>query len=203
MKGVLLLNGEPYEGEMEKKDSFVCCCDGAYAWAKGKIEIDENVGDFDSLSAIPYPLPEKVYPSEKDCTDGEIGLSSLIRRGCKEIAIYGGGGGREDHFLGNLHLLYAASLHGVKAEMITNNSRMFIASGRVELLNEKGKTVSLLPFGENAHIVKGEGFYYPLCDLTLRYGSCRTISNVVTENRAWAECDRGKILVVLQREKNN
>ena len=37
-----------------------------------------------------------------------IALSRALAAGATEIFIYGGGGKREDHFLGNLHLLYAA-----------------------------------------------------------------------------------------------
>lgn len=97
MRGVLLLNGEPYTGKIDAENAFVVCCDGAYEWAKDKVEIDENVGDFDSLPYMPAPPPAKVYPSQKNHTDGEIGLARLLEIGCKEIAVYGGGGGREDH----------------------------------------------------------------------------------------------------------
>ena len=92
MKGILLLNGRPYGGKIEAGDAYVVCCDGAYAWAKDKAKIDENVGDFDSLSLAPVPPPRKVYPSEKNFTDGEIGLELLLSRGCEEIEVYGGGG---------------------------------------------------------------------------------------------------------------
>ena len=105
MKGILLLNGEPYDGEIDDTSAVVVCCDGAYEWAKNKVRIDKNVGDFDSLKYIPTPAPEEIYPAEKDYTDGEIALKKLIALGVDEIEIYGGGGGREDHFLGNLQLL--------------------------------------------------------------------------------------------------
>ena len=55
MKGVLLLNGEPYSGEIESENALVYCCDGAYSWAKNRVRIDKNIGDFDSLAEIPVP----------------------------------------------------------------------------------------------------------------------------------------------------
>ena len=58
-RGILLLNGEPYEGRIDDSDALVVCCDGAYAWAHGKVRIDKNVGDFDSLPYIPTPVPEE------------------------------------------------------------------------------------------------------------------------------------------------
>lgn len=199
MRGVLLLNGEPYTGKIDAENAFVVCCDGAYEWAKDKVKIDENVGDFDSLPYMPAPPPAKVYPSQKNHTDGEIGLARLLEIGCKEIFVYGGGGGREDHFAGNLHLLYAALLRGARAEMITASARIFLGRGRVEIAGERGKTVSLLPFGGDAHIIDGEGFFYSLRDLTLSYGSCRGLSNVVMAERARFDCDRGTVLIFVNR----
>lgn len=193
MKAVILLNGEPFEGKIDAENAYVYCCDGAYAWAKNKIKIDETLGDFDSLEETPVPAPSAVFPSEKNYTDGEIALLRAIGAGYTEIEIYGGGGKREDHFIGNLHLLFAACERGVKAALITNYSRIFAAEGRIELNGEKGKTVSVTPFGGDAHIMECEGFYYPMPD-TFFYGSTRGISNIVTAERA-VFTTQGKVLV--------
>jgi thiamine pyrophosphokinase len=199
MKGILLLNGEPYQGAIEAEGRFVVCCDGAYRWASKKVRIDENVGDFDSLDVPPMPEPKEIYPKEKNFTDGEIGLFRLIDGGCDEIEIYGGGGGREDHFLGNLHLLYVAHSRGVKAKMITNGACIFPASGRVTLSGMAGKTLSLLPFGGEAHIGESRGLYYPPDGLALTYGSCRTLSNVILSDEAYIDVTFGTALVFIEK----
>lgn len=118
MKAALLLNGAPYGGELPK-DRLIYCCDGAYRWAKGRAEIYKNIGDFDSLDEVPNPAPEEVYPSEKDFTDGEIALRKMIEEGADDIEVYGAFGGREDHFIGNLHLLYFAHMRGVNMRLIS------------------------------------------------------------------------------------
>ncbi|MDE7380027.1 MAG: thiamine diphosphokinase [Clostridia bacterium] len=201
MKGVLLLNGQPYSGEIDAENAYVVCCDGAYEWARGKVRIDENVGDFDSLSYIPDPAPEKIYPSEKDFTDGEIAINRLINKGVELIEIYGGGGGREDHFLGNLHLLYLAHMHGVRAEMICEKSTLFMASGVVELKGINGKTLSVLPFGGNLHIIGSTGLKYPEPP-QLSYGECRGISNVAQSDLVTITFAKGSIaLIIVNREK--
>ncbi len=183
MKAIVLLNGEPYRGTIDVRDAYVFCCDGAYDWAKGRVRIDETLGDFDSLSYLPDPLPKEVYPAEKDATDGELALRLAAARGFCEIEFFGGGGRREDHFLGNLHLLYAAVGLGVRAAMITNYSRIFAAEGEIVIEGCKGKTVSVLPFGGEAHIMESGGFFYPLPKKFV-YGSTLGISNVVTGERA-------------------
>lgn len=201
MRAVILLNGEPYHGAIDCENARVYCCDGAYEWAKGRVRIDENLGDYDSLSYLPDPPPVKVYPSEKNYTDGELALHRAIDAGAKQIEIYGGGGKREDHFLGNLHLLYAAYERGAYAEMITDRARIFLhaAQGSVVLGGCKGKTVSIIPFGGDAHILKSSGFYYPLPERFV-YGSTRGISNVVVQEEARFTLKSGKVLVFVNEE---
>jgi len=196
MKAVLLLNGEPYKGHIPAGNAYVACCDGAYEWAKDKVKIDENIGDFDSLPYIPTPAPEKIYPSEKDFTDGEIAIRKLIAGGATEIKIYGGGGGREDHFLGNLQLLYYAHTHNVRAEMITNYSRIFIGGGKIELFGICGKTFSVLPFAGELHIYDSVGvkYRYPA---HIGYGECRGISNIAQSDNAFLRVGEGECALII------
>ncbi|MBQ8885535.1 MAG: thiamine diphosphokinase [Clostridia bacterium] len=201
---ILLLNGEPYSGEIDAENAIVLCADGAYDWAHKKIRIDENIGDFDSVKGTPFPPPKTVYPSQKNQTDGEIALEramGIVRRGeADSIEIYGGGGGREDHFLGNLNLLHAALHENVPCVMITDRAEIFAAQGNFSIENIQGKTVSLFPFGGNAHIMSSKGLFYPTDDLTLTYGSCRGVSNVGVAPRAEIQSDAGVLLVFVNKE---
>lgn len=196
MKGVLLLNGQPYAGEIEADGALVYCCDGAYRWARGRVKIDRNVGDFDSLDGIPDPPPEEIYPSEKNYTDGEIALLQMLDRGVTELKIYGGGGGREDHFLGNLQLLYLAYRRGVRAMMINENSLLFVAGGRISLGEYAGKTVSVLPFGNRLRIMESAGckYSYPK---RISLGECRGVSNVVESGEAFLRLRKGDCALVI------
>ena len=197
MTGILLLNGEPYSGKIEDKGAVVYCCDGAYNWAHGRVRIDKNIGDFDSIDCIPEPPPEEVYPAEKDFTDGELAIKRLIAEGAGEIEIYGGGGGREDHFLGNLQLLYLAHKSGIKCTMVTDRSYIFPASGEIPLGCYAGKTVSVLPFGGSLHIMDFKGLKYAYPQI-ISYGECRGISNIVEQNCAFLKVD-GVALIIVNR----
>lgn len=196
MKGVLLLNGEPYGGEIRTEDRAVYCCDGAYNWARGRVKIDKNVGDFDSLGYIPEPPPEEIYPAEKDFTDGEIALFKMFAAGIDDIVIYGGGGGREDHFLGNLHLLKLCHDRGVKAVMENDNSCIFAGERKILLGEYAGKTISVLPFGGAAHIMGSRGLKYAYPE-ALHYGECRGISNVVESADAYVETAAGDCVLII------
>lgn len=195
MKGILLLNGDPYTREINTEGAVVYCCDGAYRWAKGKVKIDKNVGDFDSLDEVPFPAPEEIYPAEKDFTDGEIALFKMIDAGITELEIYGGGGGREDHFLGNLQLLYRAQLSGVKCKMICENSIIFPASGDISLGEYCGKTFSVLPFGAPVHIIDSAGLKYSYPKV-LSYGECRGISNISESRTAYLKVEGIALVIV-------
>lgn len=199
MRGILLLNGDPYTGKIADGGALVYCCDGAYKWARGRVRIDKNIGDFDSLDVLPEPSPEEIYPSEKDYTDGEIALGKLISAGADEIEIYGGGGGREDHFLGNLQLLYSAYGRGVKCTMITDRSYIFPASGKILLGEYFGKTLSVLPFGGELRIMDYMGLKYPYPP-ALHYGECRGISNIVQSENAFLETDGVALIIVNKGE---
>jgi thiamine pyrophosphokinase len=196
MLGILLLNGQPYTGEIDDKDCVVYCCDGAYEWARGKVRIDKNIGDFDSLPYMPTPPPEEVYPSEKDFTDGEIAINKMLDFGVDEMEIYGGFGGREDHFLGNLQLLYRAYERGAKAKMISEHTIIFLAGGCVCLGEYVGKTLSVLPFIGDAHITKSTGFKYAYPE-KLSFGTCRGISNVVNSSRAELSVGEGDVVLII------
>lgn len=199
MKGIILLNGEPYTGRIDDGGALVYCCDGAYKWAKGKVRIDENVGDFDSLDIVPFPEPEEIYPAEKDFTDGEIAVKKMLAAGADEIEIYGGFGGREDHFLGNLQLLYLAHESGVKCVMISEKTKIFVSSGHISLGEYVGKTISVLPFGAPLHIMGSEGLKYGYPEV-LRLGECRGVSNVVESGCASLDV-RGAALIIINGGK--
>ncbi len=199
---VILLNGEPYRGKIHAENAYVICCDGAYSWAKGRVKIDENLGDFDSLEETPVPAPLRKFPSEKDETDGELAVDRALELGAAELLFYGGGGGREDHFLGNLHLLYKAKEGGARAVLMTNGAQITLCGeGEREFACGKGKTISLLPFGGDAHIMDMRGLKYSSADLRLCYGSTRGVSNVACDGTFSFRVTAGCVLVIINEEE--
>ncbi len=201
-RAVILLNGEPYQGEISAENAYVICCDGAYFWAKNKVRIDENLGDFDSLDETPEPSPREKFPSEKDETDGELAVDRALELGAAELVFYGGGGGREDHFLGNLHLLYKAKRAGaLSAVLLTNGAQITLCGeGEQGFASKKWQTVSLLPFGGDAHIMEIEGLKYAPDDLKLCYGSTRGISNLTVGEGFSFRVKKGYVLVIINEE---
>lgn len=202
MRAVILLNGEPFRGDIPTENSYVICCDGAYSWAKGRVRIDENLGDFDSLDETPDPAPLHTFPSEKNETDGELAVRRALELKCDSVVFYGGGGKREDHFLGNLHLLLMAVRGGMQcAAMETNGAKISLCgAGGHGFACKRGQTVSLLPFGGGAHIMEMKGLKYASDDLRLCYGSTRGVSNLTTDEKFSFRVTEGHVLVIINEE---
>ena len=120
MRGIILLNGEPWQGEIEDGNAFVVCCDGALRWAKGRVRIDVTAGDFDSLGYVPQGA--QVFPVEKDSTDGEIALQMLLSRGCRQIDVYGGGGAPRGRARRHAHKVYGHFLRG-RRDLLERSAR--------------------------------------------------------------------------------
>ncbi|XBO87182.1 thiamine diphosphokinase [Bacillus licheniformis] len=72
-----------------------------------------------SKKAIEKAAPRlHIYQAEKDQTDLDLALSWAVGQRPSFIRMFGISGGRADHFLGNLHLLYTVMKQNVKTVMI-------------------------------------------------------------------------------------
>lgn len=73
---------------------------------------DVIVGDFDSVDPAVLAFYRKMehivweVPAGKDDTDTELALKRAMAMGAGEIVILGATGGRLDHMIGNIQLLY-------------------------------------------------------------------------------------------------
>lgn len=199
MKAVVFLGGEPYRGTIETQGAYVVACDAGYLQAQSRgITPDLVLGDFDSLGYVPEGA--LTVPAEKNFTDGEMAIEELFLRkeslSLTEIEVYGGGGMREDHFLGVLQLLLFAKKRGLLLTIITNYSKIYLKDASFSSKCGTNRTVSLIPFSGDVHIINSEGLYYPLKNLTLRQGETRGISNRTEKETFSLEFGGGNLLVV-------
>lgn len=199
MKGLLILNGEKSDALPRREDyDFCVVVDGAYEKAKEKIkDVSFVIGDFDSLGYVPDDEKTIRLSCEKNFTDGEVALSYLIESGCDEIDIFWALGLRIDHMLGNIGLLQAALEKGAHARIISSGERIYLVDKELRLQNVFGKTISLLPFFEYAHIIYGEGFKYNPTGLTLKKSETRGISNVAISDEIFLKVNEGPLLVIV------
>jgi thiamine pyrophosphokinase len=161
---------------------------------------DLVVGDMDSLpdrALLDRVPPERVFvfPVDKDETDTEIGMRLLREKGCTEITIAGGGGGRIDHLFGVAQLFERPA---PPVRWMTQNADMYLVVRAAEFAGWEGSTVSVFPLGARAAGMRSEGLRWPLDGLEFRRGF-GGISNVVTAALMRITVGTGRLLVVRSR----
>lgn len=163
------------------------------------------IGDFDSLgegelqrlAAAGIPLEQ--YPAGKDETDSELALIRALTYQPAEIVMYGALGGRLDHSLANIHLLWTAHRAGVRMRIESRQNRLRLLSPlfpQLEIKRDGYRYVSLLPLESPVTGITLDGFRYPLLDATLTTGSTRGISNELVADRGTISIKSGLLLVM-------
>jgi thiamine pyrophosphokinase len=142
-----------------------------------------------------YP-PERVirYPAEKDFTDTELAIALLREKGCDEIWLAGGGGGRTDHLFAIRSLF----------ERVEPPDRWFTANEEIRCLRE-GRTlnaelppaslVSVFPLGAGPWEAESSGLKWPLDGLSWERGGLG-LSNVATEGPFRIRSVQGHFMVI-------
>ncbi len=182
---------------------FILCADGGYDHAKAAgITPDLLIGDLDSISAASDPEIEKiVFPSEKDDTDTGLCLQAAIDRGCRDILIAGGLGGRLDHTISNIQLIVGKS-H--LADRITikdkNNTCTVLNSSSITLPRCENQYVSVFSMSDMSYGVSETGVKYPLDKADLPIGSTLGTSNEIIDASGTFSVENGIILVITSDE---
>lgn len=170
------------------------------------IKPDAAFGDFDSvtkkeLAEFETAVPDlKKYKPEKDETDLELALSWAISKNPAIIRIFGGTGGRIDHFLANIHLLEKNALEKRETEIVLIdrlNSVSVKAPGLYHLEKESGKKyISFLPGSSDVAGLTLKGFKYPLENRDVPRGSTLCVSNELIGKSGTFSFSEGILIVI-------
>lgn len=163
------------------------------------------VGDLDTVrqSVVSEYLGQEgvsfeIHRPEKDETDTELALLSALRCGCREADILGALGGRMDHGLGNIQLLYYFYRRGLRASIYDPQNRIYLLEGekRFSRRDVYGTYISFLPMTEKVEGLTLRGFKYPLEDQTVVKGTTLCISNELAEEEGIARLRTGTLICV-------
>jgi len=187
----------------QKYDLYIAA-DGGYNFCiKNGIKLDYLVGDFDSSSKRNIPDKVKViqFSADKDATDGQLAADIAIEAEADSVDIYGGGGKRTDHLLGNLNILYRLLKSNIAVKMINNNEVIYMIKDALDLSQTIDKSIlSLIPFTDRA-IVSIKGVKYPLTNQKLLKDNTLGISNRA-EGKVSIRVSSGYILVIVNSLKH-
>ncbi|MGE6631358.1 thiamine diphosphokinase [Bacillus sp. NPDC077027] len=168
----------------------------------------EAFGDFDSVTEqelrdLQKQLPAlHLFQAEKDQTDLELALDWAIKQKPTFIQIYGITGGRADHFLGNLQLLYKGIKHQQPVFLIDKqNIIQMFSPGSYEIKNDPDKKyVSFLPFGTSVENLTLKGFKYPLKNCHIEPGSTLCISNELIHSSGTFSFHDGILIMIRSKD---
>lgn len=201
MKKAYIFGGGIYGKEFPVigENDFVIAADKGFEILKNhKIEPYITVGDFDSSSEIPEKNVIKL-PVEKDVTDTHAAVNIALEKGCEEIHIYGGTGGRPDHTFANYSLLAFLSEKGVRAYLVGEGYTVTaVTDGKVVLYGKVENTVSVFSWSDISEGVTLENLKYPLSNAVLSKDFSLGVSNSFVSEKAEISVKKGTLLIMWQ-----
>jgi len=205
LKGIAIIGGEgPKSGTLKKlaeqADLIVAADSGLVACEEAGIVPDWIVGDMDSLGdprrLEKYPAEKVIrHRSDKDLSDTELALSLLWDKGCGEIWLAGGGGGRTDHLLAICALF----------ERERAPDRWFTSGEEIRCLKEGqtlsvsaaiGSIVSIFPLGRGPWQAESSGLKWPLNGVAWESG-CFSLSNAAEKSPLELRSKKGNFLLIV------
>lgn len=191
--------------EQEKFHKIIAVDAGMEAAKALGLDPDMIVGDFDTVKPeiLEYYRKQEhivwdTHQPEKDETDTELALMKAQATGCTQVVVLGATGGRMDHMLGNLHLLFPCLQKGIDAYMLDAQNRIYLIDGeRTFCRNELwGKYISFLPLTQEVKGITLTGFKYPLTDKDIEIGTSLCISNELAGEEGAITFRDGVLIVV-------
>ena len=140
----------------------------------------------------------EIHKPEKDETDTELALLTAARQGCEAVDILGALGGRMDHAIGNIQLMYQFFCQGMEVNSYDARNRLYLLGGHKVFHREEvyGKYISFLPMTETVEGLTLRGFKYPLQRRTIGLGTSLCISNELKREEGILELEKGVLLCV-------
>lgn len=177
---------------------FVIAADGGVkTLEKLNIEPDTIMGDFDSLGYTPAGENVIVHPVEKDDTDMMLAVKYAIKKGYRNIQLFGGTGGRIDHTIANIQTMYWAARKGINIKMSDDkNDYWVINSSSIEIDCREGKDLSVFAIGGRAKNVTIKGGKYECENYTLTSDNPTAVSNSFEKKPVNINVESGALLII-------
>ena len=157
---------------------------------------DIAVGDFDSAGC---PVPDgveciRVSPI-KDDTDAQLAADTAIEHGCTRLRFFCALGGRLDHTLANIQMLYGLLLRGISAELYGGGEKAYLLSGGEVCIKRYVGYLSVFSFGDST-VISEAGVKYPLQRHSLSNSFPLGVSNEIEEDFARICVHEGTALII-------
>ncbi|GAB3793758.1 thiamine diphosphokinase [Virgibacillus kimchii] len=193
----------------EKVDIWIGADRGALTLIDRGIRPDYAVGDFDSINNTEkrrikeFAAAMEEYPSEKAETDLEIALLKAMELRADRIYLFGVTGGRLDHELSNIQLLYSIITKGIRGMIVNENNFLELTLPGEHQISQDihYPYISFIPFSHGVEGLTLKGFYYPLKNQDIYWGSTLCISNKLIKKNGTFSFNEGILLLIKSRDE--
>ncbi|WP_312422076.1 thiamine diphosphokinase [Epilithonimonas sp.] len=204
-KALLFINGDsPKTISNLSGYDLIACTDGAFHYLKQlKFPLDKLdfiSGDFDShqieeeiLRQAQNHSFEIIETPDQNKTDFHKALEIILEKGFENIDVYGGSGGEQDHFLGNLSVAYAFK-DKLNLQFFDEYSSYYFIPKNFSISDVKGKMISLMPF-PIAKNIETKGLKWPLHQEDLILGERIGTRNVADSQEVSIQYKDGDLLI--------
>lgn len=192
MKSLIISGGSPPSKCLLSKFKdgyFIIAADsGTNVLYKYNIKPDLIIGDLDSIDKniinnyLQNGTEFKKFPKRKDYSDTELAVYEALEIESEEIIILGGTGGRIDHLLANINILYLLNEKGISGKIIDDNNEIFIINSPIEIKGKSGEYFSIFSLGADIREITLENCRYPLEKYHLSSRDSLILSNEFTED---------------------
>lgn len=191
--------------DLAETADYIIAADGGQNRAREfGLQPDCVIGDFDSTTLNEdFDCLYITYPAEKDLTDTEAALTHALEKGCRNVILLGGMGGRLDHTMGNIGLLdkyYSAFDH---MEFIDGKNKMELLkdSGRTLKRDARYKYFGLVSLNAEASGIDIRCAKYELTGASLERASTLGVSNEFSEDTVEIYVREGTLLIVRSADR--
>ena len=205
MRGIIFTGGlaplpEYCKSIVKKNDLVIAADSGLVLTESAGIRTDMIIGDMDSIDSADrlakYPPGIiKRFSHDKDFTDTELAFNFLLEKGCNEIWIIGGGGGRIDHLFAIRSMFEREK---PPDRWITSQEEIIcLDNGKeINLFVKQDDPVSVFPLGDGPWEAESKGLKWQLpCDEWNR-GSFG-VSNIAPNGKFNLRSIRGRLMAVV------
>lgn len=201
-KALLFINGDPPESLPDPEQyKLIACTDGAFHYLKNLNfpleKLDFISGDFDSHSGSDENIYQHkfIYTPDQDKTDFQKALEIILEKGFKTVDVFGGSGGEQDHFLGNLTVAFVFK-DQLSIKFYDEFSEYYFIPKKFTVENVKSKMISLYPFPSVENITT-TGLNWPLTNGSLNITSLIGTRNFAVEDEVYVEYEKGDLLIFI------
>mgnify|MGYP002651645764 FL=1 len=204
-KALLFINGDsPKTIPNFSGYDLIACTDGAFHYLKQlKFPLDKLdfiSGDFDShkieeeiIQQAQNHQFEIIETPDQNKTDFHKALELILEKSFENIDVYGGSGGEQDHFLGNLSVAFAFK-DKVNLRFFDEYSSYYFIPKNFSISDVKGRMISLMPF-PIAKNIETKGLKWPLNREDLILGERIGTRNIAENKDVTIKYNQGDLLI--------